>query len=255
MKLNILLSTALAFTVIFTSCDKENSTTEPTPTVEKKSGNFTLHFDNKVGNADVVLNSTWYTNQNGDSFQLSMLNYYISNIVFTSKDGSKHTEAESYHLIEQSKDASHKFTISNVPPGDYSSITMVIGVDSLRNVSGAQTGALDPINGMFWSWNTGYIMAKMEGNSPKSPNGKIKYHVGGFKGDNNVLKTVTLEFPHHETINGNTIELHIKADISKWFYGTKQVAIADIYDIHMPGAAAKSIAGNYSQMFSIEHEH
>jgi hypothetical protein len=34
-------------------------------------------------------------------------------------------------------------------------IKFLLGVDSLKNVSGIQTGALDPAKGMFWTWNTG----------------------------------------------------------------------------------------------------
>jgi hypothetical protein len=58
----------------------------------------------------------------------------------------------------------------------------MIGVDSARNNSGAQTGALDPTNGMFWSWSTGYIMAKFEGTSAQSPAAAnaLKFHIGGF---------------------------------------------------------------------------
>ena len=37
-----------------------------------------------------------------------------------------------------------------------------LGVDSLRNVTGVQTGALDPAMDMYWTWNTGYVMAKLE---------------------------------------------------------------------------------------------
>ncbi len=74
----------------------------------------------------------------------------------------------------------------------------LLGVDSLHNVSGAQTDALDPAKDMFWTWNTGYVMAKLEGNSPSSAlvNNKYEFHVGGFSGKYNVLKKIlNLLFP------------------------------------------------------------
>ena len=66
----------------------------------------------------------------------------------------------------------------------------MIGVDSARNTSGAQLGALDPANSMFWSWNSGYIFVRMEGNSPQStqPYNKLQFHIGGFKGATNCIK-------------------------------------------------------------------
>ena len=54
-----------------------------------------------------------------------------------------------------------------MPAGNYNSLSFLLGVDSMHNVSGAQTGALDPANDMFWTWNSGYVMAKMEGASPR----------------------------------------------------------------------------------------
>lgn len=78
----------------------------------------------------------------------------------------------------------------------YDSITFLIGVDSLHNVSGAQTGALDPVNDMFWTWNSGYVMAKLEGNSSSSPqmNQKFEYHIGGYSGKHNVVKKLSFRF-------------------------------------------------------------
>lgn len=94
-------------------------------------------------------------------------------------------ELNSYHLINEEGTASKSFSFF-VMPTQYNSLSFLIGVDSLKNVSGAQTGGLDPLNGMFWTWNTGYIMFKMEGNSPSSSvvNNKIEYHIGGFSGAN-----------------------------------------------------------------------
>lgn len=56
----------------------------------------------------------------------------------------------------------------------------LFGVDSLSCVSGVKTGVLDPRNGMYWTWNSGYIFFKLEG----TINGKaFTWHVGGFAGN------------------------------------------------------------------------
>ena len=131
-----------------------------------------------------------------------------------------------------------------------------IGVDSARNVSGAQTGALDPALGMFWTWNTGYVMAKLEGTSPASaqPGNRFEYHIGGFKEPDNVIKQVTLLFPFAQNVDlqpGKTTELTIAADVYDWFYNPHDIRFNVVPFIHSPGPLAKQVSENYSKMFTV----
>jgi len=63
-----------------------------------------------------------------------------------------------------------------------SSISFNFGTDSLTNVSGVLDGPLDPINGMYWAWNSGYINLKAEGFFTDSLNNTIpfEFHIGGY---------------------------------------------------------------------------
>jgi len=56
---------------------------------------------------------------------------------------------------------------------------------------------------MFWTWNSGYIMAKLEGTSPVSsqPNNKFEYHIGGFREPVNVVSKVRVAFPLGQAID------------------------------------------------------
>jgi hypothetical protein len=249
MKNNILKIAAIAVLAIaFNSCRKDETTT-PTP----KSGSVLLEFSNKVGTDNLKMDGSTYKNQNGDDFTVSKFNYYISNIKLNNKDGSAYAETESYHLLEQSNPSSLNFSVAAVPAGTYKSITFTIGVDSLRNVSGAQSGALDPANGMFWSWASGYIMVKMEGTSPQSTaaSNELRIHVGGFTGVNNTLSTVTLDLPNTITVNGDENHIHLSADVQKLFGPSNIISFATTNVVHMPGADAKRVADNYKNMFSV----
>ncbi|MBK9581192.1 MAG: hypothetical protein IPO48_04510 [Saprospiraceae bacterium] len=73
-------------------------------------------------------------------------------------------------------------------------VELMFGVDSTRCSSGAQTGALDPAKGLFWSWSSGYIMVKAEGNAPTAADGSFAFHLGGFKGVNKVQTTKSYNF-------------------------------------------------------------
>lgn len=234
------------------ACKKDDDK-KVTPDPEPTTGTVKLEFFNRVGSSNLNLGNQWYKNENGDSFTVSKFNYYISNIKLNGEGGAMFTETESYHLIQQADMSSMSFDLKEVPSGKYSSITFTIGVDSVRNVSGAQTGALDPANGMFWSWNSGYIMLKFEGNSPKSPEvgGQLMLHAGGFSGANSVLRTVTLSFPGEITVGSTDNHLHLEANVLALFKSPNKIDFSATNTIHMPGAAAKMLADNYANMFMV----
>lgn len=245
------ISLAVLALLSFNSCRKKDD-----PVVNNNPVALKFTFQNVAGNATLRLNQNWYQNQNGDSIQLSMFIYYISNIVLTRQDGSTYVEPESYHLIDESVAETKSFTISGLPEGEYTSMSFLIGVDKNRNTSGAQTGALDPAHGMFWDWNTGYVMAKMEGSSPSSssPTKKFFYHMGGFSGQYSVLRNVNLNFPSPAQVAaGETPNIHIKADALEWFRTPTLLKIADISAVNTPGQAAANIADNYADMFKVDH--
>ena len=111
----------------------------------------------------------------------------MSNISLSNDDGSTTYEfPNSYYLVDATNAASLNIDLEDVPNGDYTKVNFMIGVDSTRNVSGAQEGALDVANGMFWSWNMGYIFMKMEGTVQDSID--FRYHIGGFNWNANNIK-------------------------------------------------------------------
>jgi hypothetical protein len=241
--LGALLGMALA-----ASCnDKEAPTAEMTGTVK-------LSFSNVVNTSPLVLNTQTYTNPAGENYTISKFKYYITNIE-VSNGSTKATEKDSYHLVDQSIASSQSFTV-NMGVSNYTTLSFLLGVDSTRNVSGAQTGALDPLNDMFWTWNSGYIMAKMEGNSPVSaqPNNKVEYHIGGFKGATSVLKKITLTMPAGKILDvreGKTSEIKITADFARWWQNPNSITIAALPVCTTPGTQAKQIADNYANMFTL----
>jgi hypothetical protein len=245
------LTVAALISVLGVSCSKDEVAPDGSGNTDMY-GSVALQFDNKVGSDDLVLNTTQYTN-NTDTFTVTTFHYYISNIRLRATDNTEYSETESYHLVKAEDAASLQFTLANVPVKHYESITFMIGVDSARNCSGAQTGALDPVNGHFWSWNSGYIMAKFEGVSPQSmaAGNIVMYHIGGYTGVNNTIKTVTLPLATHANVTTSaTPQIRLKADLAEWF-SPNTVSFANVNTIHMPGANAKMIADNYENMISV----
>lgn len=247
--------------VVFTSCKKDpDDEVTPAPTTPAATtGSLKLEFEHMVDTNALTLNTVDYINANNDTFKVTKFKYYISNIKLTKTDGSVFTQPESYYLVDEATAASKVITIANVPNGTYNSVSFMIGVDSTRNVSGSQTGALDPANGMFWSWSSGYIMAKLEGSSNQSgaSNKSLTFHTGGFSGANSVLRTVTPSFNGATANVSSTLtpEVHYICDLSKFFKGASTTNFATTHTVHMPGMMAKTIADNYANMFSVDHIH
>ncbi|WP_276132690.1 MbnP family protein [Polluticoccus soli] len=224
----------------------------PDPIGPPITSSLTLQFENMVGDRVLRLDSTVYTNANNDSFIVNKYRYYISNIILITAEGKNFVEPESYHLIKEDLPSSKKFSISNVPAGQYTKIQFLIGVDSLRNVSGAQTGALDPSHTMFWDWETGYIMAMFEGKRVGTEDLLIM-HISGFKPPYNSIRQITLSLPSPVQVKeGIQPNIHITSDLAEWFK-TPNLIDFDEIQITAGGSIGLQIADNYADMFKIDH--
>lgn len=206
-----------------------------------------LVFHTMIGNQPLALDSN-YTTLFGDTFSITKFKYYISHISFFTADGKEETITDNYFLIDEG-DSSSKIITLQIATKAFTQLRFLIGVDSAKNVGGVQTGALDPANGMFWTWNSGYIMAKLEGKSPqsKAPFGNITYHVGGFSAKENVARVISLH------VNQNMkSEININVDLNKWFNGPHPIKISNESFCMSSGKMAMEIADNYANMFSIK---
>lgn len=218
------------------------------PMVGYSQKQVSLIFHHKAGNEELVLGNP-YTTPLGEKITVQRFRYYISNISLTDNQGKTILLPADYFLVDEADSLSKIINLS-VPDNAISSIQFLLGVDSIRNVSGVQTGSLDPMKGMFWTWNSGYIMAKLEGTSESSTiaGHYFTYHIGGFKGPNNTLKNITLTIPQTTTA---VQEIHINVDINTWFKNSSEIRTSETAVCHMPGPLAKKIADNYSSMFSL----
>lgn len=219
-------------------------------------GKVKLTFRNMVSGSPMALNTSVYTNPFAETYTISKFKYYISNVKLgLSGVPTTAIDKDGYHLVDQSLPESLSFTFE-ADEGSFITLSFIIGVDSIRNVSGAQTGALDPLKDMFWTWNSGYIMAKMEGTSLQSnqAGNKIEYHIGGFSGPNNALRYVSSIYPNGKTVairSGKTSEIILEADFNKWWQTPNDIKIKDLPVCTTPGALATKVADNYSDMFRI----
>lgn len=264
---------ALAASTLFLSSCKKEGCTDPTATnysdkAKKDDGSCAYTPVATTGKVMINLEHTWANSGSdfelgteyihpatNDALTFTTLKYYISNVKLKKDDGTWWTQPNSYYLVNLDNPESAMLTVSGIPNGNYTEVSYVLGVDSTRNVSGAQDGALSTTNGMFWSWNSGYIMVKAEGTSPQSSSGSFSYHLGGFSGANSIVTTRFDSFGTEQLVVSGTSSgmIHFMVDPSELFVNFGSVTNGET--VHMPGAMAKSLATGYYSGFTFDHIH
>lgn len=179
-----------------------------------------------------------------DSLEIETLKCYISN--FKLYDGSKvvFKEENSYHLLDASEPSSLQIELKTPSGLSYSHIEFSIGVDSFTNVSGALGGDLDPTNGMYWTWQSGYINFKLEGIATHCParHNRFQFHVGGYQFPYATMQQVRLK------VNASN-EITIALAIDKLL---AQIDLKEKYQIMSPNEEAVAIAKKLSELFFIK---
>lgn len=243
-----LIVISIILVAVVSGCKKEETTVN-----DAGKGSVKIIFEHKWGPtmAPFELN-TWYTHpQTGDSLRFNNIKYYVTNIKLKKSDGTWWTESDSYRLIDGVQDNGQMATITDIPAGEYTEIQWMLGVDSTRNISGIQSGALDPSLGMFWTWQSGYIFIKAEGFAPAAPQGNFQYHLGGFSNPFNAIQIRNFNIassPLRIKKDANST-MTIKANMARFWHGG--VKVEDTHTIHMPSEMAKQMAANFAEGFIV----
>lgn len=245
---NFIISTFIITALVsLQSCSKDDPHSDG-------EGHFNIQTNFVFGAtaAPFALNQKLVHPVTGDTLTFSEFSFYLSNVRLQKEDGSWWSETESYHLLSAKSADDAKIHLHDVPAGKYKAMEYTLGVDSLRNVSGAQTGDLAVSKGMFWDWNSGYIMLKAEGTSPQSSTGSYAFHLGGFSGTNNIVTKKTTDFGgailNITTSTEPTVVL--LANPARLWHSSPSVATRNT--IHMPGANAVTMANTFYGNFSFK---
>ncbi|MDB5256560.1 MAG: hypothetical protein JWM14_1255 [Chitinophagaceae bacterium] len=261
MKKIIVGSMLLAFATFISAC--KTASDDPVPAQGK--GSVHIEFDNQFEQdpldpeqyMPLIFTTETYSNNAGEEYTITAFKYYISNIKLKKADGTVHVDSNSYYLIDASS-SDAVITLSKVPVGNYTSMSYIIGIDSLQNETTGQTGALDRTNGMWDVTSESYLSLLLEGTSPQSTETghAIKYHIGGYKNSNhtNTLRTVQHNFGEYvlQVREIGTPQVHLAVQAAKV---AKNITFATTPIIDSPGTAAVNISASYANMIIFEHIH
>jgi hypothetical protein len=223
---------------------------------QKKEMSSSLIIQFRVyANAEPLQLNRKYKNPFGETFEISRFRFYAGKIkpIYTEPTYRKNNPSP-YHLIDFSDSTSTRFEIP-VPAGDFNGVEFTLGIDSADQGSGAQTGALDPARGMFWTWNSGYQTFKIEGYSPAStqPAHVFAYHIGGYRTPYNTvwnLKLGTTNDEVYHVSSENKMIVEIPLELDYFFKGSIPLQIKKTPTCTTPGELARKISENFIGTFT-----
>jgi hypothetical protein len=196
-----------------------------------------------------------YKNPFGESFKISRFRFYASRIAPVYADSNiKSTAGSVYHLIDFSDSVSTCLVLP-VTAGLCNGIRFLLGVDSVDQIAGAQSGALDPARGMYWTWNSGFQSFKIEGYSPESgqPAHLMAYHIGGYRHPFSTVWKIrinTTDDIAFRLTKENKITVEVPIELDYFFDGQTPLHIQEIPSCVTAGELAWKISENFIGSFN-----
>ncbi len=204
---------------------------------------YTLVFQPVYGNEKLELGKKYGTANNKDSVQIDLLRFYISGVEFLKNGEISWKEENSFHLIDATVEKSMQQVIENVANKEFSEVRFTLGIDSVTNVSGAMGGDLDPTKGMYWTWQSGYINFKIEGESSLSTSKgrEFQYHLGGYQFPFATCQKILVKSTNNESVT-------IKIDVEKIIAA---MDISQLTHIMSPGREAVLLSEKVAKQFNV----
>jgi len=171
-----------------------------------------INFSYTVDGHPLIFDSIMYSNDAGELYAVSRLEYYVSNITFHRPYGDIHKTNKIFYL-EATTPSANSILLDSIPTGRYSYITFNVGLDANHNVSYSLPNTAENIN-MAWPamMGGGYHFLKLEGHYLiDSSNFGYAMHLGGN------ASLVSCKINEECIVNYYDPKLGFKMNINEWF--------------------------------------
>lgn len=197
------------------SCRKDEDSDAP----DVPKTDVTILVDHDVDGEQVIfynLDQKPYINAAGNEYEITRLEYYLSDFKFRRTNGSWHSPVNNVPVLIDVEDGQKTITLSNVEVGDYNAMSVMIGVMPKYNKTGLLENNLDNLN-MAWPENLGggYHFMKFEGN---------------YKDDQNIVRGFTVHLGNEglQSVNeidnislrvesGGQTQLNMSMNLNEWY--------------------------------------
>jgi hypothetical protein len=178
------------------------------------SRELVLSFDYLFSASDpVAFGTSEHLNTDGATIKFDYAGYYLSNIQLQYSGG-----VYSVDTVLRITANTPNISLGQIPVGDYQSITYTIGVDSATNHADPTVYATGhplalQVPSMHWSWNSGYIFARIDGTIDTSADQTagftvpFEYHLGGDNYKANVTANLS------ENVTDSTESLNVSISL------------------------------------------
>ena len=209
----------------------------------QQNSDIQIQFNPTFKSKQLVLNQYFELNSK-DSIQFSSFKFYLSNLKLLKDNETVHNVESGNFLIDLEAENSQKINLSIPEKVEFNQLSFDLGIDSTTNVSGALGGALDPTSGMYWTWQSGYINLKLEGNLKNDGHEEIAFvfHLGGYQYPFNSLQKVTIP-----TIQKNKILVTLA--LENW---VSEIDFGQIQKIMSPRKEAVEMSQKVTKIFTIQ---
>lgn len=195
-----------------------------------------------MGGVPIVLEKEYVVGN--ESWRFQTVKFYIS--AFTSVSGKGKVLNRIPTTLIDLEDSSSQ-SLGQIDSA-VARIDFLLGTDSLSNVSGILEGALDPINGMYWAWNSGYINVKTEGLFRDSTGKEFpfEFHIGGYLAPNETVRSLSFSIDPKKGVPQLVIHM------DEWL---KFAFEKEVYSLMIPGKMAAALATEVHDSFQVSYRH
>jgi len=207
---------------------------------------ISIEFRPVYNGHSIKLGDTLINPNDNSTLVISALRFYVGQFELVNSQNQESQKYQEYYLIDLALPESMHINLNANNNVNADLINFSFGVDSLTNNSGALSGALDPVKGMYWAWQSGYINMKLEGfiNSSSNSAVKFEYHLGGFLSPFESIQRIQMDLPA-ET------EIIIEFELDKFLSDAREMKK---FRIMSPSLKAKALSKSVSESFKINHE-
>jgi hypothetical protein len=216
--------------------------------------NFILKLMPVFNGKPLELRDKEYITDQNDTISIHLFKFYLSNLNLEASTKLNYPKRRNSYLIDVEDTITLTLKINEIPTSYYNGINFLIGVDSLTNISGALDGDLDPIKGMYWAWNTGYISAKLEGTfkNKNSSKNKFEFHIGGYQQPYTSSRAVSISFDEIKLQECDTLIVNCYVDLAVWFSGNETLPLNKLNTVVHPCKASYEMANKYAEMIKYQ---
>lgn len=163
-------------------------------TSSAQGGQFKFRFCPKWVKNPVGITQQFATGMGRDSMRITALRFYVSGLTFPNENQMQPENLNQAYLIDVFDTNRNQVTLDLPFADGVTTFCFTFGLDSMLNTSGIGEGDLDPVEGMYWTWQSGFIHFKIEGDYSmgEGPKQRFEYHLGGYRSPYSTARQVCL---------------------------------------------------------------